>query len=104
MAGSTITSGLKNVGNSLIWFFDELDAGNEHYGEIVNLGIQEGGIGIITDKNYDKVVPAEVKASVEAIQKDVVDGKIVVPTAIGEEKEAGKDKTGLEILRDSLQP
>ena len=31
-------------------------------------------------------------------------GKVVVPTAIGEEKAEGKDKTGLEILRDSLQP
>ncbi len=104
LAGNTITSGLKNVGTSLIWFFDELDAGKEHYGELVLLGIQEGGVGIVTDKNYAKNVPDEIKALVEQAQKDVVDGKVVVPTAIGEEKAAGEDKTGVEKLRDSLQP
>ena len=104
LAGVTITSGLKNVGTSLVWFFDELDAGKEHYGELVLLGLPENGIGIITDKNFDKVVPADVKELVNKAIQDVIDGKVVVPTAIGEEKAEGKDKTGLEILRDSLQP
>ena len=54
--------------------------------------------------NFDKVVLADVKELVNKAIQDVIDGKVVVPTAIGEEKAEGKDKTGLEILRDSLQP
>lgn len=98
LASVTVTSGLKNIGNSLIWLFDELDEGREHYGETVLLGIPEGGVGIITDKNYEKVVPEDVKKLVDSAIQEIVDGKVEVPTAIGEEN------AGLETLRDSLQP
>ena len=104
LADITLTSGLKDVGASLIWFFDELDAGREHYGELILLGIPEGGVGIVKDKNYDKVVPQDIKDMVEQAQQDIVDGTITIPTAIGEEPEGDDGKTGLQILRDSLQP
>ena len=98
LASITLTSGLKNIGNSIIWFFDELDAGREHYGEDLLLGITEGGVGIVTDKNFDTYAPDEVKAQVQAAEEDIVSGEIEVPTAIGDETGA------VEELRDSLQP
>ncbi|MDD2427625.1 MAG: BMP family ABC transporter substrate-binding protein [Eubacteriales bacterium] len=98
LASITLTSGLKNIGNSIVWFFDELDAGREHYGEDLLLGIPEGGVGIVTDKNYDTYASEEVKALVQAAQDAIVSGEIEVPTAIGEETGA------VEALRDSLQP
>lgn len=104
LAAVTITSGLKNVGNSIVWFFDELDKGTEHYGELVLLGLKENGVGVVTDKNFDKVLPQETKDLLASLQQEIIDGKIEIPTAIGEEKADGQDKTGLEILRDSLQP
>ena len=52
LAAITLTSGLKNIGNSLIWFFDELDAGRTYFGQEVSLGLAEGGVGIVTDKNF----------------------------------------------------
>ena len=84
LAALTLTSGLKNIGNSLIWFFDELDAGREYYGKEVTLGLAEGGVGIVTDKNFDKYASAETKAAVSAAQEAVLNGKIVVSTAIGD--------------------
>ena len=84
LAALTLTSGLKNIGNSLIWFFDELDAGNEYYGKEVCLGLAEGGVGIVTDKNFDKYASAETKAAVAAAQEAVLSGKVVVSTAIGD--------------------
>ncbi len=104
LAAVTITSGLKNVGDSIIWFFDELDKGTAPYGQLVLLGLKENGVGVVTDKNFEKVLPQETKDMLIALQQEIIDGKIEVPTAIGEEKAAGQDKTGLEILRDSLQP
>lgn len=98
LAAITLTSGLKNIGQSLVWFFDEWDAGREHWGENILLGIAEGGVGIVTDKNYNTYASDETKAKVEAAQNAIVKGEIVVPTAIGDETGA------LEALRDSVRP
>ncbi len=98
LAAITLTSGLKNIGNSIVWFFDELDAGREHYGENILLGIPEGGVGIVTDKNFATYATDEIKALVDEATAGIVDGSIEVPTAIGDEEGAA------ESLRDSLQP
>lgn len=97
-AAVCLTSGLKNVGNSLIWLIDELDAGREHWGTEVNLGLNEGGVGIVTDKNFVKIAPQAVQDKVNAAIADVAAGKISVPTAIGDTTK------GAETLRDSMMP
>ena len=99
LAALTLTSGLKNIGNSLIWVFDELDAGNEHWGTEVTLGLAEGGVGIVTDKNFDKLASAETKAAVEAAQAGVLDGSIVVDSALAE---GGADLA--VSLREAVRP
>ena len=97
LAALTLTSGLKNVGDSLVWFFNEWDAGRTYWGTEVNLGIAEGGVGIVTDKNFATYASAETKAAVEAAQKGILEGTIVVPSAL-------KDADGLLALRDSVKP
>lgn len=97
LAAITLTSGLKNVGQSLVWVFDELDAGNEHWGEHVTLGINEGGVGIVTDKNF-ATMPQEVQDAVNKAIEDISAGKVEIPTAIG--NEAGD----VEALRESVKP
>ena len=74
LAALTLTSGLKNIGNSIIWIFDQWDAGKTYWGSEVQLGLAEGGVGIVTDKNYDKYASADTKAAVEAAQKGIMDG------------------------------
>ena len=98
LAALTLTSGLKNIGNSLIWVFDELDAGNVYWGTEVTLGLAEGGVGIVTDKNFDKYASAETKAAVAAAQEAVLSGTIVVDTAIG------PNAIDAVALRDSVRP
>ncbi len=98
LAALTLTSGLKNIGNSLIWVFDELDAGNVYWGTEVTLGLAEGGVGIVTDKNFDKYASAETKAAVAAAQEGVLSGAIVVDTAIG------PNAIDAVALRDSVRP
>ena len=98
LAALTLTSGLKNVGNSLIWVFDELDAGKEHWGTEVCLGLAEGGVGIVTDKNFDKYASDETKAAVAAAQEAVLKGDIVVDTAIGD------NAADYASLRESVRP
>jgi basic membrane protein A len=98
LAALTLTSGLKNIGNSLIWVFDELDAGNVYWGTEVTLGLAEGGVGIVTDKNFDKYASSETKAAVAAAQEAVLSGAIVVDTAIG------ANAIDAVALRDSVRP
>ncbi|MCR4655781.1 MAG: BMP family ABC transporter substrate-binding protein [Lachnospiraceae bacterium] len=98
LAALTLTSGLKNIGNSLIWLFDEWDAGNTYWGTEVNLGIAEGGVGIVTDKNFDKYASDETKAAVKQAEEDILAGKVTVDSAIGDT--SGK----VEELKKAVQP
>ncbi len=98
LAAITLSSGLKNIGDSLVWFFDQWDAGEDLFGQNILLGIAEGGVGIVTDKNYATYASDETKAAVEAAQEAIVSGELTVPTAIGDESGA------LEELRDSVRP
>ena len=98
LAAITLTSGLKNIGNALIWFFDQWDEGNEFWGQEINLGIAEGGVGIVTDKNYDKYASDDTKAAVETAQQAILDGTVTVPSAIGDTFGA------VEALRESVRP
>ena len=97
LAAITLTSGLKNIGNSLVWLFDEWDAGRTYWGQVVDLGIAEGGVGIVTDKNYDKLASAETKAAVEAAQNAILNGEVVVDSALTNQELAVE-------LRDSVRP
>ncbi len=98
LAALTLTSGLKNIGNSLIWLFDEWDAGNTYWGTEVNLGIAEGGVGIVTDKNFEKYASDTTKADVKQAEEDILAGKITVDSAIGDT--SGK----VEELKKAVQP
>ena len=98
LAAITLTSGLKNVGNSLVWIFDEWDAGRTYWGQQVNLGLAEGGVGVVTDKNFATVAPQAVQDKVLAAEAAIKDGTIVVPSAIGDSTDAVK------ALRDSMLP
>ena len=98
LAAITLTSGLKNVGNSIVWIFDEMDAGRTYWGQLVNLGLTEGGVGIVTDKNFAAVAPKVVQEKVLAAEAAIKDGSIVVPTALGDETNA------VITLRDAMQP
>lgn len=99
LAAITLTSGLKNVGNSLVWFFDELDAGRTYWGGDVSLGIAEGGVGVVTDKNYKANVPQGIQDSVQKAIDDILGGKVTVPSAFDD---GGNDAA--MALRDSVQP
>ena len=98
LAAITMTSGLKNIGDSLVWLFDELDAGKTYFGEHTLVGIKEGGIGVVTDKNYSTMTPDAVKTQMDEAIAAVTSGEVSVATAIGDES------NGVVELRDSVKP
>ena len=98
LAAITLTSGLKNIGNSLIWVFDELDAGSEHWGTEVQLGLAEGGVGMVTDKNFATFASDNCKAAITAAEEAIKAGTLTVDTAIGD------TDNKIVGLRDSVRP
>ena len=84
LAAITLTSGLKNIGNSLIWFFDEMDAGRTYFGQEVSLGLAEGGVGIVTDKNFATFANDDLKAAITAAEEAIKAGEITVDSALAE--------------------
>ena len=99
LAAITLTSGLKNIGNSLIWFFDEMDAGRTYFGQEVSLGLAEGGVGIVTDKNFATYASDDLKAAISAAEEAIKNGELTVDSALAE---GGPD---LAVqLRTEVQP
>lgn len=98
LSAITLTSGLKNIGNSLIWVFDELDAGREYWGKEVSLGLTDGGVGLVTDKNFDSVVPEDIKSLVLEAIDGIKEGSIEVSSAIG------SDAVDIAKVREAVRP
>lgn len=97
LADITLTSGLKNIGESLVWLVEELNAGNEHWGEEMWLGLNLNGVGVVTDKNFTKV-PQEVQDAALKALDDVASGSVTVGTAFG------SDAVDVAALRDEVRP
>lgn len=96
MAAVTIFSGLKNCGDGIIYMVDQLNAGTIKWGETTQLGIAEGGVGLTTGGNYQKL-PDNIKKALDDVVPKVSSGEIKVDTAF----DASFDVTG---LRDSVRP
>lgn len=74
------TSMLKNVDNSLYRAMSMFIEGTLPFGEMEALGVAEGGVGLAKNAFFDKMTPADVKSTIEQVEKDLLDGKIVVDT------------------------
>ena len=97
LAGITLTSGLKNVGESLVWVFEELKAGNTYWGEIKALGLDMNGVGLVTDKNFTTTPESVQKITLETLDK-VQSGAITVGSAFGD------NAADIPALRNSVRP
>lgn len=74
------TSVLKKVGASLVIALKGTLDGTAPYGSRQLLGIKDGAVGIAKNAYYEKLVPAEVRAEVDALEAKIVSGEIEVKT------------------------
>ncbi|HSV86524.1 MAG TPA: BMP family ABC transporter substrate-binding protein [Levilinea sp.] len=77
-ANFILTSMLKNVDNSLYRALKMYVEGTLPFGQAENLGVAEGGVGLAKNEIYDQVTPDDVKAKIEQVEKDLLEGKITV--------------------------
>ncbi|MEG0988798.1 MAG: BMP family ABC transporter substrate-binding protein [Clostridium sp.] len=76
------TSALKNVGNSLYRAIKMDLEGKLAYGTTESMGFAEGGVGLVKDAHYEEMVPEAIRTKLEALEKDITDGKITVETTM----------------------
>jgi basic membrane protein A len=75
LADAIVTSMLKNVGDSIVWAFDQWEAGALNWGTVTALGIKENGVGVADNSYYRSgVVSQSVLSAVDDIQAKVVNG------------------------------
>lgn len=83
-ASYIVTSMQKNVDNSLYRAIKGTLDGTIKYGAAEALGFKEGGISLSENENYRKLVPADIRAKIAALQKKLMSGQIKVDTAFGQ--------------------
>ena len=77
----TLTSGLKNVGNSLEYVIKKyLEGDKSFWGTCTYLGLAEGGVGIVTTGNFSKQ-SQEIQDAVNSVQDKILSGEVKVDTA-----------------------
>lgn len=91
--GTIVTSMFKDCGASVVMAVDMLIAGNYPSGTKV-MGLEEGGVGLINNEQYQTMVPEDIRTKVEAVQQDIISGKIVPLSALNDQ--AGWEKIKAE--------
>lgn len=99
-AANIPTSALKNVGNSLVRAIKEDMEGNLAYGTLEYLGLADGGVELVEDEHYEETVPEDIRTKVEELKQDIIDGKITVPTTLGDDAMSPDD---VQALIDSAK-
>ena len=77
--GFVLTSMVKGVDNAV---FDAIKRVKEKRfaGGVYQYGLAEQGVGSVYDANNDKLIPAPVRARLEALKQEIIAGRIVVPS------------------------
>ncbi len=78
--GYVLTSMVKGVDNAVYDTIKRVKEGRFH-GGIYEYGLAEGGVGYVYDAHNAKLIPDSVRARVEQLKQQIIEGKIQVPSA-----------------------
>jgi basic membrane protein A len=74
------TSVEKKVGESLFLALKGTIDGTQEYGKRELLGLKDGAVGISKNAQYEKLVPAELRAEIDGLEAKIASGEITVAT------------------------
>jgi basic membrane protein A len=77
--GYVLSSMVKGVDNAVYDAIRKVKDGR-FAGGIYQYGLAESGVGYVYDKNNDRLIPPDVRAKLEQLRKEIVAGRIVVPS------------------------
>ncbi|WP_119070193.1 BMP family lipoprotein [Rubrobacter indicoceani] len=76
-----LTSVVKRVDNAVYNTIEQANNGEFPGGEIVEFGLEDGGLSLAPFGEFDELVPQEVKDEIEEAEQGIIDGDIEVPDA-----------------------
>jgi len=79
-AANIVTSMMKNVDRSLYRAIKLYLEGSLPGGRAEVLGIENGGVGVADNENFQKLVPEEFRDTVKELEEKIVSGEITVDT------------------------
>ena len=97
-ANVILTSVLKEVGNSLVRAASMEMEGTLPWGTFESLGLAEEGVGLADNQYYQANVPEDIKAAVDAANEAVMNGDVVVTSALH------ADTATSQAIIDSVAP
>ncbi len=81
-AGAIPTSVVKNVGNALYMAIKNDIKGELPYGTTESFGLADGGMELVEDAHYEELVPEDIRAQVDELKAQIINGDIVVDSAL----------------------
>ena len=91
------TSALKNVGKSLYLAIQKDMLGELKYGTEETYGFKEGGVALVKDAHYEKMLSENIRTKLDELEQSIIDGDIVVNTS------ADMDQAAIEALKESVK-
>ncbi len=95
---NVLSSSLKKVGESLVVAMRGLQDGTMSTKENYTLGLKDGSVGLADNANYQKLVPADIRAKLADLAIAVGNGDITVRKAVGMPTEE------VAAIRDAMKP
>jgi basic membrane protein A len=80
--GHILTSMVKGVDQAVFDAISRVKDGSFR-GGIYNFGLAQQGVGYVYDENNRKLIPDSVRASLDTLQRAIIDGRIRVPSTRG---------------------
>ena len=77
LTANIVTSFCKEYANVILEAFDQLVAGTYPGGTTLSLGLNEHGVGLVENEQYERLVPQEIRDSLTALYEKVKSGEIV---------------------------
>ena len=78
LADVILTSMLKQVGDSFVAFFEDVEAGEPVWGKLNHLGLKENSVGYVDNDFFREHVPQEIRDKMAESQEKILSGEVTV--------------------------
>ena len=99
LADVILTSMLKNVGDSLVAFFEQVEAGDDVWGKVNRLGLKDNAVGYVDNEFFQENVPQEVRDKMAESKEKIASGELDVQSYYD-----FADESEYQALLDSVAP
>lgn len=99
LADVILTSMLKNVGDSFVSFFGDVEAGKDVWKKVNRLGLAQNAVGYVDNDFFEQQVPEDLKMEMVSAKKKIADGEVKVKSYYD-----FKDEAEYQTMLDSVAP